>query len=305
MRLAPARNRCPLCRKEIHDIVHIDVTSEEARAGRQGYLEAEDALAGDTSAAPVNATSDGETQVDTLPNNGIESAAASATLSAEEMREKRLRALQGSQDQLGTISGAGSSSAVSSTTPARTPDDAGLPPRCLQRLMKEVRAVQEQQANHLKEHAMELCLADQEGNDLRIWSLRLLTSGIDSSCALGKQLRASHVDCIQFEMWIPNAFPVQPPLVRVIRPTFNPGSFWVQTAGALCLEALTKSGWTPAMSLPQLGVHIKTMMSQGNGSVSSNAAMGQPGAAGRDQALVAMRRIESAHNDWNPMSGMD
>merc|ERR1712151_985051 len=30
MRLAPARNRCPLCRSEIHDIVHIDVAHEEA-----------------------------------------------------------------------------------------------------------------------------------------------------------------------------------------------------------------------------------------------------------------------------------
>merc|ERR1719447_1361025 len=30
LRLAPARNRCPLCRREVRDIMHIDVTVDAA-----------------------------------------------------------------------------------------------------------------------------------------------------------------------------------------------------------------------------------------------------------------------------------
>merc|ERR1712083_153030 len=100
-------------------------------------------------------------------------------------------------------------------------------------------------------------------------TLRILTSGVDASCTLGKQLQAHAVDAILLELWVPNGYPVTPPQVRIIQPSFSIGSFWVQSAGALCLEILTGAGWTPAMSLPQLGVHIKTMMSQGRGVITS------------------------------------
>merc|ERR1712083_298496 len=101
------------------------------------------------------------------------------------------------------------------------------------------------------------------------------------------------------EIWVPDGFPVKPPLVRVMRPCFNVGSFWVHSGGALCLDILTAHSWTPALSLPKLGIHIKTMMCQGNGSVSGPGAMGKPGAKGREEALATARKIESAHKDWN------
>jgi len=178
----------------------------------------------------------------------------------------------------------------------------GLPPRCLQRLTREMRLIEEQRAKHLEEHSLELALSDPDGGDLRVWTLRLLSKGIDEACKLGKELRAHSIDAIVLEIWIPDAFPVEPPRLRVIQPCFNPGSFWVQAHGALCLEILTKQGWTPAMALPQLGVQVKSMMCQGNGSVSGIGFMGDPGPEGREKAWAVSERIESAHSDWNKFS---
>merc|ERR1711972_928291 len=105
-------------------------------------------------------------------------------------------------------------------------------------------------------------------------------------------LRANSV--IELEVWIPDLFPVSPPKVRVLRPYFQTGSFFVQSHGALCLDLLTKQGWTPAMPLLQLGVQIKMMMSQGTGSVISASAIG----GNREAAWATAQHIEDVHADW-------
>merc|ERR1711972_1243206 len=102
----------------------------------------------------------------------------------------------------------------------------------------------------------------------------------------------------EVELWIPDAFPVEPPRARVLRPQFGKGSFFVYQHGALCLEILTKQGWSPATSLMQLGVQVKIMMSQGQGSVIGPGAVGEPGARGREKAWATSQHIDDAHSDW-------
>lgn len=181
---------------------------------------------------------------------------------------------------------------------------APLPPRCLHRLTRELKMVEEQKADRLKEHGVELSLSDPDGEDLRVWTLRVHTSGVDAKCALGVALRTVRADAIEFEMVVPPSFPVAPPMLRVIRPRFQRGSFFVQQHGALCLEILSAQGWTPAMSLPQLGVQVKAMMSQGGGHIADLGTCGDPGPEGRERAWAVMRQIESIHQDWNKFSGV-
>lgn len=302
MRLAPGRNRCPLCRQDIHDIMHMNVETQglhEPVIDRA--VEAEEVV------EAANSTQGSAPAATPSEKKEVGSVASSHILSMEEVRNARLRAL-GLEQQQQPFS---SASAETPSAPATLPeedaivavDSSGLPPRCLQRLTREMRLIEEQRSQHLAAHGLQVTLSNPEGNDLRTWSLRIISSGVDAQCDLGKKLRAQCIEAIELEIWIPNGFPVQPPVVRVLRPCFNRGSFWVQDAGALCLEILTKHGWSPAMSLPQLGVHVKTMMSQANGTISGPGAMGNPGPAGREQALQASRRIESAHRDWNPLAG--
>lgn len=159
--------------------------------------------------------------------------------------------------------------------------------------------IEEQREQRLREHGVELALSDPEGEDLRVWTLRILTSGVDATSTLGKALRTAGAQAIEFEMVVPRGFPVEPPLLRAIRPRFGQGSFFVHQYGALCLEILSKQGWTPAMPLAQLGVQVKAMMSQGSGHILDLGTCGDPGPDGRKQAWAVSRQIERSHQDWN------
>lgn len=238
IRLSPARNRCPLCRAEVKDLVKLDLTmADSAQQEEQQPVEI-------TESAPP----------ESLP-------------------------------------GAASASSESSSS--------GLPPRCLQRLSRELKQLEARRAQDLQEHGLELCLSDPDGGDLRCWQLRLHSSGLDAESNLGKELRRWKVEVVELEVWIQSSFPATPPLARVLRPCFNSGSFFVHAHGALCLEVLTSQGWSPALSLSQLGVQIKAGLLQGQGSIAGTGAMGDAGPLGRQKAASVAQTIESAHeHDW-------
>mmetsp|Transcript_36680 Transcript_36680/g.93466 ORF Transcript_36680/g.93466 Transcript_36680/m.93466 type:complete len:205 (+) Transcript_36680:228-842(+) len=192
--------------------------------------------------------------------------------------------------------------AVPRATPGAGEEGEELPRRCMQRLGRELKQIEAHRAKTLSEHGVELDLSDPSGTDLRAWRLRILSSSFDQQGSLGGQLRALCIDAVELEVWIPNHFPDEPPKVRVLQPSFKPGSFFVHQHGALCLELLTRQGWPSATTLPMLGVQIKNDMSQGKGTVSGPGPMGDPGPAGRSAAWAAARKIESAHSDWNSFS---
>ncbi|CAE8590422.1 unnamed protein product [Polarella glacialis] len=243
IRLSPARNRCPLCRAEVKDLVRIEgVTVAPASPD-----------AAETEAASPSAEAGG--------------AAGGASLA-----------------------GAASSSASSS---------AGLPPKCLQRLTRELKQIQEQHDQNL-EHGIELSLCDEEGTDLRAWNLCIHSSGVDRDSALGKELLRWEIKAIVLEVWIPDGFPSAPPRLRVRRPCFEPGSFFAHHFGALCLEILTAQGWAPATSLLQLGIQVKNSMTQGQGTIQGIGSMGESGSGGRQAAFTVAQQIEAAHEkDWD------
>jgi len=227
IRLAPGRNRCPLCRKEVSDIVRITVND------------------------PSGPTEQGNF---TVPE-GVTS-----------------------------------------------PEEAPLPTKCLQRLTRELRSVEEQRQQNLTENGVEIKLADPEGNDLRVWQLRLHASCIAKDCQLGKELSRHAIQAIEMEVWIPDNFPMAPPRLRILSPCFSEGSFFVQQHGALCLELLTSQGWSPSTTLPQLAVHVKTMMSaQSGGTVRAPGAMSSNG---RHAAWKIMQVVEAAHEDWKQAPGL-
>lgn len=297
LRLSPTRSRCPLCRKEVQDIVKIDVDvpAQPAPTPEPGA---------DDTAAPVaeSPAADVAADADVVPtSHETAGSVGSDELSLEQLRAARVQRLGGDAPKAeeGAVASTTSATSAASTAGAAASSNSGLPPRCLQRLMRELRTTAEQREKLSKEDGVELDLADPEGSDLRVWLLRLMTPGIDPQSALGKQLRQFGVPAIDIEVWVPDGFPYEPPRLRILKPSFSTGSFWVQTHGALCLEVLTKQGWSPAMSLPQLGVHVKTMMSQvPGGTISGTGAIG----GSRESAWATSTAIEASHQDWNPFS---
>ncbi|MDR3549566.1 MAG: ubiquitin-conjugating enzyme E2 [Candidatus Pacebacteria bacterium] len=60
-------------------------------------------------------------------------------------------------------------------------------------------------------------------------------------------------------------FPYDPPFIRVVRPRFAFHTGHITVGGSICMEVLTKSGWTVAISLENLFVDIITTICLGGG----------------------------------------
>lgn len=304
IRLSPIQNRCPLCRSNVSDIVQLDVNMRDAEGAINAPQPAQRLQTHKPSppiakSLPQDAERMEQSDCSYFSPSAGEPSEAPHHASQEELRAARLRALEqqtvsstpthGSQEQ---------AALVPQSVAATVPTTEALPARALQRLMREIRQIEKDREKNITELGVDLSLSDPEGNDLRLWTLRLLTSGVDAKCALGEQLRQKDVEAIEFEIWIPDGFPRAPPKVRVLRPTFSIGSFYVQAHGALCLELLSAEGWSPAASLVQLGLQIKSQMSAGEGSLRSREAMAERSDASRQQAWKVFRVIEEGHSDW-------
>ncbi|CAE7286633.1 unnamed protein product [Symbiodinium pilosum] len=247
LRLTPGRNRCPLCRQEVRDLLRLDMTEDAPEEVKDASKEAQEQKA-NPAATPQEPSISPTPQV-----------------------------------------------TPSSATNGEGP---GLPARCLRRLSRELQQMEVRKDELVREHGLELSLCDPAGSDLRIWSLRLLARGLDPSTELGRQLQSWTIDAVDLEIWIPDAFPTSPPKVRVLKPCFESGAFRVHSYGALCMEVLTRQGWSPGLTLAQLGVQIKDVMMQGSGRISGRGPMADLGARGRQYAIDVADRIEAHHSDW-------
>ncbi|KAF7591320.1 hypothetical protein BBP40_001696 [Aspergillus hancockii] len=91
------------------------------------------------------------------------------------------------------------------------------------------------------------------------WIVQL--HSFDPSLPLARDLTAAKLTDIVLELRFPPQFPMSPPFVRVIRPRFLPfssgGGGHVTLGGAMCMELLTSSGWSPATSMESVLLQIR------------------------------------------------
>ncbi|OQD93086.1 hypothetical protein PENSOL_c035G10000 [Penicillium solitum] len=91
------------------------------------------------------------------------------------------------------------------------------------------------------------------------WVVELHT--FDPSLPLAKDLKAVNQKSVVLELRFPPQFPMDPPLVRVIRPRFLEfaagGGGHVTTCGSMCMELLTHSGWLPTASIESVLLQVR------------------------------------------------
>lgn len=91
------------------------------------------------------------------------------------------------------------------------------------------------------------------------WIAELHT--FDPSLPLAKDLKETKQKSIVLELRFPRQFPMDPPLVRVIRPRFLQfaagGGGHVTAGGSMCMELLTHSGWLPTTSIESLLLQVR------------------------------------------------
>lgn len=95
------------------------------------------------------------------------------------------------------------------------------------------------------------------------WIVQL--HSFDPSLPLAADLKKAGLTSVVLELRFGADFPFSPPFVRVIRPRFLPfmegGGGHVTNGGAMCMELLTSSGWSPASSLESVLLQVRMAMS--------------------------------------------
>ncbi len=98
-----------------------------------------------------------------------------------------------------------------------------------------------------------------ETENLEKWTVKLIN--IDEGSNLSKDMKKLDIDCIELEVKF-EAYPIKPPVVRIIKPSFVPMTGHITQGGAICFELLTNQGWTPAILMENLLIHIKAIISE-------------------------------------------
>ncbi|KAK3943456.1 hypothetical protein QBC46DRAFT_351343 [Diplogelasinospora grovesii] len=83
----------------------------------------------------------------------------------------------------------------------------------------------------------------------------------DPSLPLAQDMKCAGITSVVLEVRFGKDFPMSPPFVRVIRPRFLPlmngGGGHVTAGGAMCMELLTNSGWSPANSMESVLLQVR------------------------------------------------
>ncbi|KAI1376027.1 hypothetical protein F4677DRAFT_445742 [Hypoxylon crocopeplum] len=86
----------------------------------------------------------------------------------------------------------------------------------------------------------------------------------DPSLPLAQDMKKAGLTSIIIEVRFLRGFPISPPFVRVIRPRFLPfmhgGGGHVTAGGAMCMELLTNTGWSPANSIESVFLQVRMAM---------------------------------------------
>ncbi|KAJ5154169.1 Ubiquitin-conjugating enzyme E2 [Penicillium coprophilum] len=129
------------------------------------------------------------------------------------------------------------------------------------------------------------------------WIVELHT--FDPALPLAEDLRTINQKSIVLELRFPAQFPMDPPLVRVIRPRFLEfaagGGGHVTAGGSMCMELLTHSGWLPTASIESVLLQVRMAITN----TDPRPARLNLSLANTDysvgEAVAAYRRVAMAH----------
>ncbi|XP_043936587.1 ubiquitin-conjugating enzyme E2 Q1 isoform X1 [Protopterus annectens] len=134
------------------------------------------------------------------------------------------------------------------------------------RLMKELRDIYRSESFKAGNYAVELV-----NDSLYDWNVTILK--VDQDSALHNDLlilkEKEGIDFILLNFSFKDNFPFDPPFVRVVSPILLGG--YVLGGGAICMELLTKQGWSSAYSIESVIMQISATLVKGKARVQFGA----------------------------------
>jgi ubiquitin-conjugating enzyme E2 Q len=153
-----------------------------------------------------------------------------------------------------------------------------------ERLIKDLQAISEEDTSKFG------YTVETMDDNLYKWEARLF--GFDGD--LAKDMKKRGVDAIKLELTFPKDYPFSPPFIRVREPRFQFHTGHVTIGGSICMQALTKSGWSSAFDCESILVQIRTEMMAGGARLDQRNQT--PYSVGEAQA--AFDRVAAQHG-WN------
>lgn len=126
------------------------------------------------------------------------------------------------------------------------------------RLLVEYNKIKKMEQSLENEEDAEFKLLDSD--NINLWHVKLLK--IDNESNLCKDMQSLKIDHILLEIEFTERYPIEPPMVRVLKPSFVPITGHVTDGGSICYELLTNQGWSPAVNMESLLISLKAIISE-------------------------------------------
>uniref|UniRef100_A0A8C1SZD1 E2 ubiquitin-conjugating enzyme n=2 Tax=Cyprinus carpio TaxID=7962 RepID=A0A8C1SZD1_CYPCA len=163
------------------------------------------------------------------------------------------------------------------------------------RLMKELREIYRSQSYKTGIYSVELV-----SDSLYEWHVKLRTVDPDSPLHSDLQVlkEKEGMDYILLNFSYKDNFPFDPPFVRVVSPVLSGG--YVLGGGALCMELLTKQGWSSAYSIESVIMQINATLVKGKARVQFGANKNQYNLARAQQSYKSLVQIHEKNGWYTP-----
>uniref|UniRef100_A0A672LH35 Ubiquitin-conjugating enzyme E2 Q2-like n=1 Tax=Sinocyclocheilus grahami TaxID=75366 RepID=A0A672LH35_SINGR len=163
------------------------------------------------------------------------------------------------------------------------------------RLMKELREIYRSQSYKTGIYSVELV-----NDSLYEWHVKLRTVDPDSPLHSDLQVlkEKEGMDYILLNFSYKDNFPFDPPFVRVASPVLSGG--YVLGGGALCMELLTKQGWSSAYSIESVIMQINATLVKGKARVQFGANKNQYNLARAQQSYKSLVQIHEKNGWYTP-----
>ncbi|KAK1987852.1 polymerase [Colletotrichum cereale] len=129
----------------------------------------------------------------------------------------------------------------------------------------------------------------------------------EKSLPLAQDMQRHGVSSVVLEIRFGRQFPLSPPFVRVVRPRFLPfsqrGGGHVTAGGAMCMELLTNSGWSPVSSMESVLIQVHMAMCNLE-PFPARLMAGRSHDYGVHEAIDAYKRAAAAHG-WQVPPDLD
>jgi ubiquitin-conjugating enzyme E2 Q len=163
------------------------------------------------------------------------------------------------------------------------------------RLMKELREVY--RSDSFKKGVFKVDLI---GDSLYEWNVRIFIVDSDSQLhndlALLKEKEGK--DHILLNILFKESYPFEPPFVRIVTPTITGG--YVLGGGAICMELLTKQGWSSAYTVEAIILQISATLVKGKARIQFNGNKGQYSLARAQQSFKSLVQIHEKNGWFTP-----